>query len=292
MKRKSTQFQRRDMYTGFAFALPAIIGMGVFFILPFMVAIFYSFSEGIGSGTFAGLRNYTEMFSNPAFQLAAGNTARFILVSVPLIMVLSLLIALLLNTKLRGYQAFRTLFILPLVLPVASVVLVFQVLFAGNGVVNDILQAMGIPVSDWLQSPGAFTVLLILYIWKNCGYNIILFLAALNAVPREYYEAAEIDGAGTRTRLFHITLPLIMPYMFFILLISVINTFKSFREAYVLCGSHPNQSIYMMQHFLNNNFQNTNFLRLSTAAILIFLVISAVIFLLFWLKSRAGEVEL
>ena len=89
-----------------------------------------------------------------------------------------------------------------------------------------------------------------------------------------------------------ITVPLIMPYTFFILLISIINTFKSFREAYVLCGTHPHKSIYMMQHFLNNNFENINFVRLSSAAIIIFLVISALIFVLFWLKSRSGEVEL
>jgi multiple sugar transport system permease protein len=135
-------------------------------------------------------------------------------------------------------------------------------------------------------------VLLVLYIWKNSGYNIILFLAALNAIPTAYYEAADLDGAGKFRQLFGITLPLIVPYLFFIVVISVINSFKSFREAFILFGSHPHQSIYMIQHFMNNNFQNLNYIRLSVGAILIFTVIFTLMLILFRIRTKIGDIEL
>jgi multiple sugar transport system permease protein len=143
-----------------------------------------------------------------------------------------------------------------------------------------------------MNSPSAFASLVALYIWKNCGYNIVLFLAALNSVPRECREAAEIDGAGGRERLFGVTLPMIAPHSFFVLVISVANSFKAFREAYMLYGSYPNRSIYMLQHFMNNNFENLNYIRLSVAAIMVFLVIFALVFLLYRLRGKVGDAEL
>ncbi len=145
---------------------------------------------------FVGFRNYIAMVQNSAFQLAAGNTAKFIFIAVPLIMIVSLLIALLLYQKLKGYDFFRTVFIFPLVLPVASVVLLFQLVFDQNGAFNSLLMAMGLPIDDWLNSSNAFFVLVLLYVWKNAGYNIVLFLAALNSIPKDFYEAATVDGAN------------------------------------------------------------------------------------------------
>ena len=291
-KKRYTKLQKKEMLTGFLLALPAIAGMLVFFLIPFGVAIFISFTSGVGTSDFVGLRNYLSMLQNSAFQLAAGNTAKFIGVAVPLIMVISLLIALLLYQKLKGYDFFRTVFIFPLVLPVASVVLLFQLVFDVNGAFNSLLMATGLPIDDWLNSSNAFFVLVLLYVWKNTGYNIVLFLAALNSIPKDFYEAATVDGASGRNKLFSITLPLIVPYLFFILIMSVINSFKSFREAYILCGDHPNASIYMLQHFMNNNFENLNYLRLSTAAILVFLVIFILVFILLRVRRKSGGVGL
>ena len=137
----------------------------------------------------------------------------------------------------------------------------------------------------------AFVVLLILYLWKNTGYNVVLFLAALNSIPKEYYEAADIDGAGGFTKVTRLTLPLIAPHTRFILVISIVNLFKSFREAYILFGDHPDRSIYMIQHFINNNFINLNYIRLSVGAVLVFLVIFIMVGLLlgFGLRGKGGD---
>jgi len=251
-----------------------------------------SFTKSTIDSEFVGLANYMDILNSSAFQLAAGNTFRYIAIAVPLIMAFSLCIALLLFRRLKGHDFFRAVFIFPLVLPTASVVLFFQIVFTNGGIIDSVLEMFDVPVVDWMNSPFAFVSLVILYVWKNCGYNIVLFLAALNSIPREYYEVAEIDGAGGRTKFFSLTLPLIMPYSFFILIISVVNSFKAFREAYILYGSYPNQSIYMLQHFMNNNFQNLNYIRLSVAAILVFLMIFVAVFILYALRNKTGDVEL
>ena len=240
---------------------------------------------------FVGIDNYVDIISSQTFRLAAWNTLKFILVSVPLIMVFSFLIASLLYQKLKGFEFFRSVFVFPLVLPVSSVILFFQMIFAEKGLANDVLSLMGLPVKDWLNSSASFIVLVILYVWKNCGYNIILFLAALNSIPKAYYEVADLDSTSRLKKLINITLPMISPHLFFILVISIINTFKSFKEAYILCGDYPHKSIYMIQHFMNNNFQNLNYTRLSVGSILVFIIIFIIILLLFKFKKRLGDIE-
>jgi len=286
------ELRQKNSFVGFLLCLPAIIGLCLFFVIPFELCIYMSFTKSTINPELVGFDNYIDIFNSSAFRLAAGNTFKFIAVAVPLIMIFSLFIALMLYRQLKGHDFFRAVFIFPLVLPTASVVLFFQVIFNNGGVADSVLEIFGIPVVDWVNSPFAFVSLVILYVWKNCGYNIVLFLAALNSIPLEYYEVAELDGANGKDKFFNITLPLIMPYSFFILIISVINSFKAFREAYILYGSYPNQSIYMLQHFMNNNFQNLNYIRLSVAAILVFIIIFVAVFILYRLKNKMGNVEL
>ena len=281
---------KRDALTGFLFSLPSIIGMLVFFLIPFVICIILSLTDSISSMKFVGIDNYVDIISSRTFRLAVWDTFKFIIVAVPLIMIFSLTIAMLLYQKLAGFEFFRSIFVFPLVLPVSSVILFFQLVFAENGFANDFLSLLGLPVKNWLDSSYSFVVLVILYIWKNCGYNIILFLAALNSIPKVYYEAAEMDTESRISKLRYITLPMIRPYLFFILVISIINTFKSFKEAYILCGNYPNENIYMIQHFMNNNFQNLNYTRLSVGAILIFAIIFIFIFILLKFRKN-GDVE-
>jgi len=286
MRTKST-LGKREALSGFLFTLPTIVGTCLFFLIPFIINIFKSFFTS--GGSFAGLGNYIEIIRNKVFQLAAWNTIKFMLVCVPLIVAFSLIIALFLYKKLAGAHFFRTVFVFPLVLPVASVILFFNILFAEGGIVNSLLSCFRIPAVDWLNSSASFFVLVFLYIWKNCGYNIILFLAALNSISKEYYEALRLDSASTWKALWHVTLPMITPHLFFIFVISVTNSFKAFREAYILCGNYPNRDIYMLQHYINNNFQTLNYTRLSVATILIFLLIFMLILVLFKLKNKAEE---
>lgn len=280
--------RRREALTGLAYAAVPLAGFLAFFIVPFFITVYMTFTGGVGGTQFVGMANYVSILQSDAFQLAAANTFRFIAVGVPTIMAVGLLLALLLNQKLRGTAFFRPVYVLPLVLPVASVTLFFQIMFEKAGVLNHVLAFFGADPVDFLHSSSAFGVLVLLYVWKNVGYNVILFLAGLSAIPQEYYEAARIDGATSRQQLWYITMPLLGPTFFFVLIMSIINSFKAFREAFALGGSYPDSSIYMLQHFMNNNFQNVNYQRLSVAALLTFLVIFVFVFVL-WRMQKRGE---
>ena len=285
MKQKHLSLRAKDAITGFLFTLQALVGLGMFFVVPFGITLKMSLSESMGSSKFVGLKNYRDVLKSAAFKLAAKNTFKFFGVALPCILILSLLIALLLFRNLKKYDIFRTFVVFPLVLPVSSVVLFFQIVFSDLGVVNGVLENLGLHAADWTGEQ-AFWVLLILYLWKNTGYNVVLFLAALNSVPPDLYEAASLDGAGWWKQLTRITLPMIAPHTRFILVISIVNLFKSFREAYILFGDHPDQSIYMIQHFMNNNFINLNYIRLSVGAALVFLVIFVLVGLLLTLRDK------
>ncbi|MBR6934218.1 MAG: sugar ABC transporter permease [Clostridia bacterium] len=285
MKKLRLSLRTKDAMTGFLFTLPALVGLAAFFVVPFGITMKMSLTESMGSSKFVGLKNYSDVLKSAAFKLAAKNTFKFFGVALPCILILSLLIALLLFRNLKKYDIFRTFFVFPLVLPVSSVVLFFQIVFSDLGVVNGVLEHLGMTAADWTGEQ-AFWVLLILYLWKNTGYNVVLFLAALNSVPPDLYEAASLDGAGWWKKLSRITLPMIAPHTRFILVISIVNLFKSFREAYILFGDHPDQSIYMIQHFMNNNFINLNYIRLSVGAALVFLVIFVLVGLLLTLRDK------
>lgn len=280
------KLKTKEALAGLGFALPSLAGFGLFFVVPFFLSLYYCFTEGIGDMRFVGLKNFQSLFQSSSFRLALKNTLRFTVLSLPLIFIVSLCFALILNTKMKGLPFFRSLFILPLVIPVASVILVWQIVFHDKGFLNTVLSFWGIPAIDWLNSENALAILIMLYIWKNCGYNMILLLAGLNNIPKEYYESARIDGAGSLLCFWKITLPYLAPSGFFVLVISIINAFKVFRESYQLAGNYPHQSIYMLQNFMNNNFHNLSLQRLSTAALLMLIIIGLLVSFLFRIEAR------
>lgn len=284
--------KRKEMFTGIMLVTPFMIGFITFFLLPFFISVSYTFTFGAGGRQFVGIRNYQDVLSSDAFQRACYNTLRFILIGVPLIMLGSMIIALLLKRTILGGAYFRSVFIYPMIVPVASVVMVFQVFFANTGIINTLLGFMGMPASNWINSDKAFGVLVFLYIWKNTGYNVILLLSGLNGIPDDFYEAASIEGANKWYSFRRITMPIMSPTFFFVFVISVVNSFKSFREAFLLSGTIPHKSIYMLQHFMNNNFSNLNYQRLSVAAICTFAIIFVLIYAMFYLRRKAGDVQI
>ncbi|MDD4493517.1 MAG: sugar ABC transporter permease [Eubacteriales bacterium] len=280
------KLRHKEAIIGYAFALPSLAGFIAFFAIPFVISLYYCFTKGIGGTQYVGLENFKSLFESSSFQLAGLNTLKFIVVSVPFIIVISLYLAILLNKKVKGTSYFRTFFILPLVIPVASVILVWQILFSKNGSINGLLACLNINPVDWLNTGWSFYILVLLYVWKNCGYNIVLFLAGLNSIPKEYYESAQIDGAGKITCFFKITVPFLIPTGFFVFIISIINSFKVFREAYLLAGAYPFFDIYMLQHFMNNNFYNLNYQRLSTAAFIMLIFIVTLVITLYVSENK------
>lgn len=280
------RIETKEAFAGILFALPSLAGFCLFFVAPFLLSLYYCFTEGIGGSKFVGFKNFESLFQSSSFLLALKNTLLFNALCLPLIFVVSLGFALLLNTKIKGLPFFRSIFILPLVIPVASVILVWQIIFHEQGALNAVTALFGLAPIDWIKSDWSVAVLILLYIWKNCGYNMVLLLAGLNNIPKEYYESAYMDGAGPITCFRKITLPYLAPTGFFVLIMSIVNSFKVFRESYQLAGNYPDKNIYMLQNFMNNNFQNLSYQRLSTAAFLMFVIIGLLVYFLFIFDSR------
>lgn len=263
------------------FLAPSLVGFLAFFLIPFLGGLRYSFIDNPFSANFVGLKNYINLLENPVFRKAGFNTLTFTAISVPLNMFLALALALLLNKSLYMKNLLRTSFITPLVVPVASVVLVWQVIFDLRGSFNMLLTGMGGDAVDWMKTDWARLVVVIVYLWKNMGYNMVLFLAGLQNIPVEYYESANIDGAGPLRKFFKITLIYLTPTTFFIFIISIINSFKVFRETYLISGSYPHDSIYMLQHYMNNMFGSLDYQKLTSAAFIMALFIYALVMVLF-----------
>lgn len=289
MKDRRHLLETRKKLAGISLAAPILLGTFLFFLLPFAICVRYSFTFGVGGAFFAGFENYKDVFSSYAFRLAAANTLRFLAVGVTLNIALSFFTALVIKKGLAGSRLFRYILLLPLVLPIASVVMVIQVFFADAGIINHWLASMGVPIAQWLEGPNAFYVLLGLYLWKSFGYTVILLLSGLNVIPEEFYQTAAIEGAGSVQKLVSITLPMMAPHFFLAAVMGIVNAFKSYREAFLLGGKHPHDSIYMIQHFLNNNFENLNYQRLSVAAIMLFLVLLLLLCGLYMFQNKYKE---
>lgn len=255
---------------GVCLAAPAVLGFLIFYVLPMGVTLWQSVSYG---GIFVGLENYRITFEKHMFRLAVGNTLRFLAVALPLILVIALGLALLLAEKFPGNRFFRLILLYPMLVPVAATVMVVQIFLGTRGVLNTFLIQWGFSRQDWIYSSWAFLILVLLYLWKNIGYAVILLLAGLAMIPREYMEMARMDGAGRWKCLYYIRLPLLGPMILFTALISLLNAFKCFREAILIGGNYPHESIYMLQHYMTNNFNNMNYMEISVTSTFIFLVI-------------------
>ena len=194
-----------------------------------------------------------------------------------------------LDQKIPGKSQFRTFFLSPMMVPIASVVLIWQVLFHYNGAVNDFLSTFGIAPVDWLKSDYAMVAIVPLYLWKNLGYNMILFMAALGNVPQDIIEVAELESANSWQIFWKIKIRYLSPTILFVTIMSIISSFKVFREVYLLTGDHPVTSLYMLQHYMNNMFKSLDYQKLSAAAILMSLVMIVLIGALFLIENHFGK---
>ena len=274
---------RRSKWTGLSFLLPGFCGVAFFSFLPFMDVIRSSFVQVV-SGRFCGLENYRIVLHNRSFLLAVKNTLRFLLVCLPLLLGISLVLAFLLHAwQMAFHQKLRLLkaaYLVPMAIPAASLVLLWKLMFDKHGFVNGILHLCGIHAVDWMNTGAAFFVLVFSYIWKNLGYTMVLWLAGLSSISPDLYEAAEMDGAGRMTQFFKITLPLIRPLIFTIVVLSFLNSFKVFREAYLVAGNYPQEDMYLLQHLFNNWFTDLSVDKMAAGSVLLALVITVFVLLL------------
>ena len=235
-KRKEKRMKKAGAWKGFFFILPSLCGLILFYLLPYLDVIKRSFSSPV-TGAFTGLDNYWLVFGNKAFQLAVKNTVRFIITCVPILVISSLLVAVILQKIVKG-NLLKIGFLFPMAIPVASVVLLWKGVFDPQGFLNSFLNLFGISGNDWMNTKSAFWVLVFSYVWKNMG----CFL--------------------------YITLPNLLSSFFTITVISLINSFKVYREAYLVAGDYPDQSIYKMQHLFNNWFRDLSLDKLAVGAVI------------------------
>lgn len=271
------------------FLAPSLFVVSVMVLLPLLDAFRRSFFLAVSS-RFVGLQNYISVLGNSAFKLAAGNTAKFIAVCMPLLLVISLSIALMLTAFQEKHGIFKTSFLVPMAIPVASIVLLWRVIFHRNGLLNGILALWDAAPVDWIGSAASFGVLVFAYLWKNFGYDMVLWLSGISAINPALYEAAQIDGAGSIKRFVKITLPNLMPTLFTVTVLSLLNSFKVFREAYLIAGSYPDDSIYMLQHLFNNWFSNLDVDKMCAGAVMMASLVFILIMILQKILNRGGSV--
>ena len=281
--------KRRERLVSLAFISPSLLGVLIFFVLPFFVVIYYAFVNNPVLHEFVGFDNFRNLFQNQSFRLAAKNTAIFSLISVPSAVIGSLLLACMLSQRIPLRSQIRTFMLSPLMVPVASIVLIWQVVFSNNGALNDFLVHFGVEKIDWMKSDFNRYVVILLFLWKNIGYDMILFLAALANVPTDIQEMAMLEGAGSVRIFFQIKLRYIFPTILFVTILSLINSMKIFREVYLLTGKYPYDGLYLLQHFMNNTFESMDYQKLSSAALVMAAVMVLVIGLLFLVDNKLGK---
>ena len=270
------------------FAAPALAIIGLFFLLPVAAALALSFTDfdlyalaDLGNMRFVGLHNYVELLGMPLFWRALGNTLYFVVVGVPLSIGLSLTAALLLNSPLARAQAFfRTALFAPVVTTLVAVAVIWRYLFHTRyGLVNEALAAVHIEPIDWLGDPHwSMPTIILLAVWKNFGYNMVILLAALQAIPRELYESARIDGAAPVQQFLHVTVPTLGPTLSMVSILTMAGYFQLFAEPYVMTEGGPLKSTLSVLYFMYE--QGFKWWNLGVA--------SAVAFLLFGLVFAAS----
>lgn len=264
---------RSRKFAAYLFLLPSLMGTAIFVLIPFADVIRRSFLKAVGN-TFVGLDNYKAVLANRAFREAVLHTVKFLGVCLPLLLSLSFVAALMLYSLPAAKAFFQTVFLLPMAVPVASLVVFWKLVFHGNGLLNEALRLFGIQGKEWMSTDAAFLILVFSYIWKNLGYDIVLWIAALSGVGEDQYEAAKVNGAGSWACFRYITLPQMKSGLVMIGVLSFVNAFRVFREAYLIAGDYPHESIYMLQHLFNNWFTKLDIQKMSAAAVMMAAAVS------------------
>lgn len=244
--------RKREALTGILLICPFLSGFLLFYIIPFFLSVRYSFTEGIGGLSWAGLKNYKDVLDSYAFRLAAANTFRFMGIGIPLILAVSLGFSLMIFGAAGHGRLFQSIFLYPLVVPLGSAVMFIQVLLSEYGIFNRVRYVLGLPDIPWLDSGAVFYVLLALYLWKNCGYNMVIFLTGLNGIPRECQEAARLDGAGHLRVLTHVVLPVCKGGIAALLILNFADNWNMVEQPIVFLERREQ---YPLSIFLAESFQ-------------------------------------
>jgi multiple sugar transport system permease protein len=289
---------RADAFWGYAMIAPGFIGLLVFYIWPMLQTFYFSFTEWgpFGDAVWTGLANYRELFHGPEFLMTLRNTLVYTVLNVIITEAIALVLAVLLNQKLRGMSVYRTLYFIPVVTMPVAIGLVWRWMYNSDyGIINYLLSLIGIQGANWLSDPDlALYAIVVVGVWSGLGYALVLFLAGLQTIPAEYYDAASVDGAGALVTFFRITLPLLTPMVFFVTVISLIDSLKVFDLIFVMISSGRgastspviDQTQTLVYLFYKNTFVINEQGQGAAVVLTLFIIIVLITFLQFRLQRR------
>ncbi len=299
-----SRLQRRNLMIGLLFISPAIIGMALFTIVPMLQSLYYSFTDYniLQPPYWVGLENYEDLFDDRVFWIGLSNTLIMVFLALPLHIVFNLVMAFLLNSKIRGLAIYRTIFYIPSITPVVASAIVWMWIFNGQyGVLNEILGWFGIQPIGWLTDPDwVKPALIFMGAWFG-GNTILIYLAGLQEVPADLIESAELDGANAWQKTWSITLPMISPVIFYTIIINIIGYFQYFTEAWVMtanregaAGGPANSAMFYSMYLYQNAFQQLKMGYASAMAWILFVIVLIVTALLFftsryWVYYRSED---
>lgn len=267
----------------------SLSGFLLFYIIPFFVSFVYALVDNPIRMNYIGAKNFTDLLHNEYFMRGLKNTMLFMLISIPTGMILSLGIAMLVNRKTKWNEWFSLIFLIPLVIPSATTAFFWKNIFAEQGVLNHFLSRFGIQGVDWLQSKYSLLIIIFIFLWKNVGYNMALYISGLNNIPVGYYECASVEGAGAWWKFRKITLVYLTPTTFFVLIMSFVNSFKVFKEIYIITGQYPTEQLYLLQHYMNNMFQSLNYPKLVSSVYILTAIIVLFVLCIFRVENRVSK---
>lgn len=282
---KNMSLRQKRKVALYVMLLPSILGFGVFYLLPYVLSLGISLFATPAFTQYVGLDNYVALFRNEAFRLTMYNTVRFILTAVPLNVGIALLLALWLHASRKISSVLKGSAILPIAIPAVSVAAVLNDWLQMGGVFNRILAAN----TDYLASEHSFFIAIGIFLWKNTGMMLMLIMIGLESVPEEYYQWIALDTKSKWQIFCHVTAVYLRPTFFLVVIFSIINVFKVFKDIHLLFGKYPDKSIYMLQHFMNNNFYSLNYSKLCTAAFAVSAVIYILVHLLYYDERRKNH---
>lgn len=267
------------------FLIPGLSLLAVFYFVPFLIGLRYSLMGGAKMSSYIGAANYQSLWKNKMFLLGLKNTLALCGICAPLLWGVAFAFSLFLQSIHPKGALFRKIALTPYMAPSSAMVLIWLLIFDYGGWINHLLQAIGLNRVLWLESSALRFPVIVMFIWKNLGFCIVLFLTALQTVPQALYEYARLEGAGFLARALKISLPQILPTAFLIFVIAWINAFRIFKEAYIIAGAYPDASAYTLQHYMNNMFTRLDY-PMATAAAYSFAAIVFTLFAILFLLQR------
>ena len=271
------------------FLLPGMLGLLLFYVVPFLGGIYYSMTDGTISNNIVWFANYQRVWDNEVFRLGLKNSLELSLISAPLIFIFAFVLAVMLRALREKSVGFRNLLLMPYLVPSSALMVVWMIMFDYGGIINRLVVALGFERVLWLENTALRVPVVMLYIWKNLGFSIVLFSAALSSVPDALYEFARLEGASVVQQEMKITLPLILPTAFLVFVMAWVNAFKIFKEVYFIGGAYPSDSLYTLQHYMNNQFAKLDYQNVTTAAYSFALIVFVLFGLLYLSRGVRGN---